>query len=304
MKRDGERAMDTTARTIAFFGAGKMGVPMIRRLAAAGHDVRVWNRTPERAKAIESDRITAFALAAEAAAPADIAISILTDGPAVLSLVAENGLPESMREGAIFVDMSSTKPEEARSLAAMLGEGGVAFCDAPVSGGTTGAEAGTLAIMAGCDAAAFEAVRPALAAMGRPTRVGPVGAGQLAKLANQLIVGAAIGAVAEAILLMRQGGGDLDAFREALKGGFADSTVLQLHGARMASADFAPRGRAALHLKDMRNILAEAGNLHLDLPMSRMLGERFARLCEELGGSGLDHSALFLELLDRNGLES
>ena len=296
--------MSESAKTIAFFGAGMMGVPMIRRLAAAGHTVRVWNRTPEKAKAIESERITAFASAAEAAAPADIAISILADGPVVLALVKENGLAAAMKEGAVFIDMSSTKPEEARELAALLAEGGVEFCDAPVSGGTTGAEAGTLAIMAGCEQAIFDRIRPVLSAMGRPTRVGPVGTGQLAKLANQLIVGAAIGAVAEAILLMRQGGGDLDAFRAALKGGFADSTVLQLHGARMAADDFAPRGRATLHLKDMRNILGEAEKLGLDLPMSRMLEERFARLCRDLGGAGLDHTALFLELLDHNGLKA
>ena len=147
---------------------------MIRRLAAAGDDVRVWNRTPDKARAIEGERIAAFASAADAAAPADIAISILTDGPAVLSLVAENGLPERMRRGAIFVDMSSTKPEEARELAAFLGEGASPSVMRRSPGGTTGAEAGTLAIMAGCDAAVFETLRPVLAAMGRPTRVGPV----------------------------------------------------------------------------------------------------------------------------------
>lgn len=286
----------------AFFGAGLMGAPMIRRLAATGHEVRVWNRTPDKAKALEDDRVTAFADAGRAAEGAEMAITMLTDGAAVRQLVVDNDLATVLPEGAVLVDMSSTRPDDARAVAALLAAGGVGFCDAPVSGGTTGAEAGTLAIMAGCDEEVFERIRPVLEAMGRPTRVGPVGAGQLAKLANQLIVGAAIGAVAEALLLMRQGGGDLDAFRAALKGGFADSTILQLHGARMASGDFVARGRAALHLKDMRNILDEAARLNLDLPMGEMLGERFARLCGELGGADLDHSALFVELLDRNGL--
>jgi len=293
--------MSETPRRIAFFGTGQMGAPMIARLAAAGHDVRAWNRTADKARAIEGPNVAAVSDPRDAAENADIAISMLTDGPAVMVLVEENGLAGALADGAVFVDMSSAKPEEARALAAMLGEGGVSFCDAPVSGGPSGAEEGTLAIMAGCDEAVFETVRPVLAAMGRPVRLGPVGAGQLAKLANQLIVGAAIGAVAEAMLLIETGGADAAAFRDALTGGFADSKVLQLHGARMAERDFAPRGRATLHLKDMNNILAEAEKLGLDLPMSREIGARFARLCNELGGGGLDHAALFLELLERNG---
>jgi len=296
--------MNDTARQIAFFGVGQMGAPMIARLAAAGHRVRAWNRTFEKAKALEGPNVVAVATPREAAEGADIAISILTDGPAVMALVADNGLAEALPDGAVFVDMSSARPEEARALAGMLAEGGVSFCDAPVSGGPSGAEEGTLAIMAGCEEAAFEKVRPVLAVMGRPARLGPVGTGQLAKLANQLIVGAAIGAVAEAILLVEEGGGDVDAFRDALTGGFADSKVLQLHGARMAARDFAPRGRATLHLKDMNNILGEAEKLGLQLPISRDLGARFARLCNELDGAGLDHSALFVELLDRNGRSS
>ena len=281
-----------TGKTIAFYGVGLMGVPMIARLAAAGHRVRAWNRTFEKAKAIEGGNVIAVEHARDAAEGADIAISILTDGPAVLALVEENNLAAALPEGAAFVDMSS----------AILAEGGVGFCDAPVSGGPPGAEAGTLAIMAGCEEAAFEQVAPVLSAMGRPVRLGPVGTGQLAKLANQLIVGAAIGAVAEAILLVKEGGGDTEAFRDALTGGYADSKVLQMHGARMAAGDFEPRGRAALHRKDLGNILAEADKLGLDLPMSKMLGERFTRLCTELGGADLDHCALYLELLDLNGV--
>lgn len=291
-----------TGRTIAFYGVGQMGVPMIARLAAAGHEVRAWNRTFAKARAVEGGKVVAVEDAREAARGADMAISILTDGPTVLRLVGENGLAEALPEGAAFVDMSSAKPEEAEQLAEILSGGGVGFCDAPVSGGPPGAEAGTLAIMAGCDEPVFEQVAPVLSAMGRPVRLGPVGTGQLAKLANQLIVGAAIGAVAEAILLVKKGGGDTDAFRDALTGGYADSKVLQMHGARMAAGDFEPRGRASLHRKDMGNILAEADKLGLDLPISKMLGERFTRLCTDLGGADLDHCALYLELLDLNGV--
>ena len=292
--------MVETGKTIAFFGVGQMGAPMIAQLAAAGHRVCAWNRTPDKARAVAGENVLAVEDPRAAVDGADIAISILSDGAAVLALVQDNDLAGEMREGAVFIDMSSTRPEEARKLAEVLAAGGVGFCDAPVSGGPPGAEAGTLAIMAGCDAALFERIAPVLSAMGRSTRLGPVGTGQLAKLANQLIVGAAIGAVAEAVLLVREGGGDVDAFRDALTGGYADSKVLQMHGGRMAAGDFAPRGRAALHRKDFRNILDEAEKLGLSLPMGDMLLARFTRLCDDLGGADLDHCALFLELLDTN----
>lgn len=293
-----------TLKPVAFLGAGQMGRGMIPRLAAAGYPVRVWNRTPESARALEGDGVVACATPAEAVEGAGFVVSMLTDGPTVIAVVEDNGLAEAMAPGSVFIDMSSTRPEDARRLASLLADGGISFCDAPVSGGSTGARDGTLAIMAGCDEEVFDAVRPVLAAMGRPTRVGPVASGQLAKLANQAIVGAAIGAVAEAMLLVREGGGDMDAFRDALTGGFADSKVLQQHGRRMAAGDYEPGGRSSLHLKDMRNIVAEAGELGLTLPMSEMVRDRFARLCGELDGAGLDHAALFVELAERNGRKS
>ncbi len=229
-------------------------------------------------------------------------VSILSDGPATAALQADPELRAALAEGAIWVEMASVKPEEARAQAADLGSLGVRHLDAPVSGGTKGAAAGSLAIMVGGAEDAFETARPVLEAMGRPVRVGPSGAGQLAKLANQMIVGITIGAVAEAMLLLREGGADPAAVRDALKGGFADSQVLQIHGARMTEGEFTPGGLSVLQLKDLDNALAEARASHLRLPMTEGVRDRFARLVQELDGAGQDHAALYRELLDRNGL--
>ncbi|MEN9894251.1 MAG: 2-hydroxy-3-oxopropionate reductase, partial [Pseudomonadota bacterium] len=162
------------------------------------------------------------------------------------------------------------------------------------------AEEGTLAIMVGGDAAVFEQARPVLNPMGRPVRVGPSGCGQLAKLANQGIVAVTIGAVAEAMLLMARGGADMAGLRDALRGGFADSTILQLHGKRMAEKNFVPGGRSVFQLKDLDNLKEEADRLGLTLPLSDVQRDRFHHLVHDMDGGDLDHSALFLELLERN----
>jgi 2-hydroxy-3-oxopropionate reductase len=206
-----------------------------------------------------------------------------------------------MAEGAIFIDMSSITPDEARDHAKRLEALGIVQIDAPVSGGTKGAEAATLAIMAGGPAEAFARAEPVLKALGRPVHVGPAGSGQLAKLANQAIVGITIGAVAEAILLVQSGGGDPAAFRDALKGGFADSTILQLHGRRMAENDYTPGAKSSVQLKDMNNIVAEAEGLGIGLPLAAAIRERYRRLVGEMDGADLDHAALFLELKEHGG---
>ena len=184
---------------------------------------------------------------------------------------------------------------------------GIAHLDAPVSGGTVGAENGTLAIMAGGRAEDFAAglparAQPVFAALGRATHVGPHGAGQLAKLANQMIVGITIGAVAEALLLAAKGGADMAKVREAIGGGFADSRILQLHGQRMVERDFAPRGRMAVQLKDMRNALATAGEIGFDAPITALFESLYAQGVEH-GLGELDHSGLFVELASRNALQ-
>jgi 2-hydroxy-3-oxopropionate reductase len=175
--------------------------------------------------------------------------------------------------------------------------------DAPVSGGTVGAEQGTLAIMAGGRPEIFEKVEPVLKAMGRPVHVGPHGSGQLAKLANQIIVGVTIGAVAEALLLAERGGADPAKVREALRGGFAESRVLDLHGERIVRRDFVTKGRSVTHLKDLDNALDAAGRLGLDaVPYTEVTADLFRGLIRHAGD--LDHSGLFVELERRNETEA
>lgn len=296
--REGKRHMTTS---IALLGTGLMGLPMARRLLAAGHRLTVWNRDPSKAAPLAGEGAHVAGSAADAVKGATHVITMLTDGAAVANVLFETGTAEAISAGATVIDMSSIQPSQARAHAERLSKLGVFHLDAPVSGGTGGAEAGTLAIMAGGDREVFDNASAVLSAMGRAVRVGPSGAGQLAKLANQAIVGIAIGAVAEATLLVSEGGGDLEAFRAALAGGFADSTILQVHGQRMQANDFAPRGRVSVQIKDLDNVLIEARALGIRLPLVEAVRDRFVRLMNKLDGGNLDHSALFVELLDLNG---
>ena len=240
--------------------------------------------------------------AADAAGQADTTISLLENGPAVAQVLFDAGVADALRAGSLFIDMASIQPAEARDHANRLGERGVAVLDAPVSGGTVGAEAGTLAIMAGGKPADFQRALAVFAALGRATHVGPHGAGQLAKLANQMIVGVTIGAVAEALLFAAKGGADMAKVREAISGGFADSRILQIHGQRMVERDFAPRGRMAVQLKDLRNALATAQDIGFDAPVSALLESLYAQSIEH-GLGALDQSGLFVELASRNAMQ-
>lgn len=286
---------------IAFLGTGLMGAPMARNIAKAGFPVTAWNRSAAKAAPLSAHGVTVAQSAAEAVTGADIIISILSDGAATAELQAGDALRAALSDGATWIEMASVKPEEARAQAEDLAKLGVQHLDAPVSGGTKGAEAASLAIMVGGAKSVFEAAKPVLEALGRPVRVGPTGAGELAKLANQLIVANTIAAVAEATLLLERGGADPSAVRAALKGGFADSTILQQHGARMSNRDFVPGGLSRLQLKDLDNALNEARAHGLTLPATQSTRDRFAHFCTALDGSEKDHSGLFLELLDRNG---
>ncbi len=288
--------------TIAFLGIGLMGLPMARNLLRAGHTVRAWNRSAIKAQELVGDGAVVCDSPAEAVSSASVVISMLSDGSVVAGLVAAPAVISALSPETLWVDMSSTKPDEARACAATLKARGVGFLDAPVSGGTKGAEGASLAIMVGGQADRFEAVRPILADLGRPVLVGPVGSGQLAKLANQAIVAVTIAAVAEATLLLEKGGADPAAVRDALVGGFADSTILQQHGDRMSRRDFEPGGLSRLQLKDLENVLSEAGEFGLDLPAVKNTRDRFATYVSEMNGAERDHSGLFEELLSRNGL--
>ncbi len=295
-------AARTASPRLALLGTGLMGQPIARRLLAAGYDLTVWNRTPAKAEALRAHGAKMADTAAAAAAEADVVFSLLENGPVVGQvLFGHQGAAETLRPGGLVIDMASIKPAEARDHAARLAARGIAHLDAPVSGGTLGAEQGTLAIMAGGTTEAVERARPLLAPLGRLTHVGPSGAGQLAKLANQMIVGITIGAVAEALLLAERGGADPAKVREAIAGGFADSRVLQVHGLRMVERDFAPRGRMTVQLKDLRNALDTAAELGFDAPVTRLFETLYASGVAH-GDADLDHAALFLEIERRNRL--
>jgi len=286
---------------IAFIGIGLMGLPMAKRLCEAGLQPQVWNRTRAKAEPLAALGAHVHDTLAAAVHQADVVVTMLEDGKVVESVLFADGLAQALQSGSLLIDMSSIQPAQARSHGQRLAALGVGYLDAPVSGGTLGAEAGNLAIMAGGSDPDFERGRPVLTHFGRPTLVGPTGSGQLAKLANQMIVGVTIGVVAEALLLCAKGGADMAKVKEAVTGGFADSRILQVHGQRMIERDFAPRGRISVQLKDMRNAMATAQELGFDAPITGLLEALYASASEN-GLSGMDQAAFFAELARRNGM--
>lgn len=288
---------------IAFLGIGFMGFPMARRLCEAGHTVHVWNRSRDKAERVAAFGATVHDTARSAVAGAELVVSMLENGAVVADVLfaPATGAAGAMQPGTLVIDMASIKPREARDHAARLVEHGIAHLDAPVSGGTGGAEQGTLVIMVGGKPADFERAQPVFKVFGRATHVGPHGAGQLTKLANQMIVGITIGAVAEALLLCEKGGADMAKVKDAITGGFADSRILQVHGQRMVERDFAPRARMSVQLKDMRNALATAEEIGFEAPITALFEKLYASGIEH-GLTDLDHSGLFVELASRNGM--
>jgi 2-hydroxy-3-oxopropionate reductase len=293
--------MTSGSGAVAFLGTGLMGARQAKRLLEAGYALVAWNRSREKAEALASFGAHVADAASDAVQNVDVVILMLENGVIVTDVLFSQGVVEALRPGSIVVDMSSIKPAEAQDHARRLAERGVYHIDAPVSGGTVGAEQGTLAIMAGGEAQAFSRVKAILEVMGRPVHVGPHGAGQLAKLANQIIVGVTIGAIAEALLLAQRGGADPAKVREALRGGFAESRILELHGQRMIERDFVTKGRSVTHLKDLDNALDAAEGLELNaVPYTALTADLFRGLLANAGD--LDHSGLLVELERRNGL--
>ncbi|BCJ91455.1 dehydrogenase [Terrihabitans soli] len=286
----------STSLKIALLGTGLMGAPMARRLLGAGFPLTVWNRSIEKAEALKADGAKVAVSAAEAVSEADFAITMLDNGAVVTEVLFGLGVAEALPKGSVLIDMSSIPPSVARDHAARLAKEGRFHLDAPVSGGTVGAAAGTLAIMAGGPEDVFKRAQPVFAPMGRAIRVGPSGAGQISKLANQTIVGITIGAVAEALLLAERGGADPKAVREAIRGGFAESRILEVHGKRMVDREFIPGARSTTQIKDLETILATAREIGFEMPLSKEVYARYLDLRDRLGGGDLDHAALFLQL--------
>jgi 2-hydroxy-3-oxopropionate reductase len=283
---------------VAFIGTGIMGLPMCRRLLAAGRSLRVWNRTRERAEPLAALGAKVCDSVGEAIGEADVVVCMLDNGPVIDAVLFSGESPpiDRLRRGATLVVMSSIPVDTTERQAATVSALGVDYVDAPVSGGERGATEGTLTIMAGGDAAVIDRLRPLLEALGRVTRIGPVGAGQVCKLANQTIVGITIAAVAEALQLAKAAGADPAAVREALMGGFADSTILKQHGLRMVTGNFMPGARAEIQLKDLRTARRLADAHGRTLPVLRLAEQQYERLIER-GLGARDHSALYL-LLD------
>lgn len=286
---------------IGFVGTGIMGVQMARRLAQAGHRVAAWNRSRDKAAPLAEYGAAIADSPAAAAKGADFLISMLSDGPTCDDVLIRQGAVAALPRGAIAIVMASIPVDTAQGEAAACAALGVGYVDAPVSGGEGGARDGTLAIMAGGEAADVERVRPVLEVLGRVTHVGPAGMGQLAKLCNQMIVANTIATIAEALLLAKRGGADPAAVRQAIAGGFADSTILRVHGERILKGNFVPGGPAKHQLKDCRTAIATAERLKLDLPVSDLVRRLFEDMVAH-GDGEIDHSGLYRELERRNGL--
>lgn len=277
---------------------------MARRLVQAGFDVAAWNRTPAKA-AVTGAPIASSP--AEAVTGADVVIVMLSTAAVIEEVLftAAPGHPavaEQMRPGAVLVVMSSIPVEACRSQRDRLEPAGIEYVDAPVSGGERGARDGTLAILGGGSAEVIARVAPVMKPLGRLTRIGPVGSGQLAKLANQIIVGGTMVAVAEALHFAEAGGADPAALQQALQGGFAESTILREHGLRMVQRDFKPGGPAMYQLKDLRTAAAQAEANGMRPTLLPLLIEMFTAL-NDTGEGGLDVSAIFREVVRRSAGE-
>ena len=271
---------------IAFLGTGIMGLPMARNLAEAGHDVTAWNRTAARAEPL-ADVATLAESAADAVEGAEAVFTMVENSGAVLDILLGEHGAAAANPDALYIDTSSIQPSVARDIAGQIRR----FLDSPVSGGESGAVEATLAIMTGGAEADFAEARPLLDALGTPTHVGPSGAGQVAKLANQQIVAITIGAVAEGLLLAQEGGCDPAAVRRALMGGFATSKILDLHGERMIGRNWKPGGPLRMQLKDLDNALEVAEEAGLELPLTKQSRAAYFDLARNMPLAENDHAA-------------
>jgi 2-hydroxy-3-oxopropionate reductase len=292
-------------RRIALLGAGIMGAHMARRLAQAGFAVTVWNRSPDKAAKLKEFGVAVAASPSAACAAADVTIVMLSNGPVVEEVMftadsTGKAPAEALAPGSTLIVMSSIPVETCQAQAPRLHARGVHYVDAPVSGGEPGARDGTLAIMAGGDARVVESLADVFAAMGRATHIGPVGTGQMTKLANQIIVGATMAAVAEALHFLKEGGANPAAARQALMGGFADSKILNIHGERMIERNFVPGGPLEYQLKDMRTAQALAAKSGLHFTLLDCLIGMFGDFVDRFG-TGNDVSAILKEVERRSG---
>jgi 2-hydroxy-3-oxopropionate reductase len=280
---------------IGFIGVGLMGFPMAKNLLKSGYKLKAYNRSQDKAERLKEFGAEISKSIKEAVTNSDIIITILTDDTAVEKVIGSDEFIENIKPNATVIDMSSINPVLSKKCANALKEKNINYLDAPVSGGTLGAEDASLAIMVGGDKKIFKENYDLLKILGNPTLVGPVSSGQISKLANQIIVGVTIGAVAEAITLCEESGTDPSKMIEALSGGWADSKILQTHGKRMIDKDFSPKGKTTTQLKDMTNIVNAGKAADLHLPISNLIKEMYKNLVED-GHGNTDHSSLYNEI--------
>ena len=269
-----------------------MGFPMAKNLLKSGYNLKAFNRTQNKSDKLKEFGAEISTSIKDAVTNSDVIITMLTDDAAVEKVMSSEEFISNIKEGATVIDMSSVNPVLTIKYSKKLKEKKINYLDAPVSGGTIGAEEATLAIMVGGDEETFNNCYELLKKMGNPTLVGPVSSGQISKLANQIIVGVTIGAVAEAITLCEKSGTNPNKMIEALSGGWADSKILQTHGKRMIDKDFTPKGKTTTQLKDMTNIVNAGKAVETHLPISSLIKEMYKDLVAD-GHGNTDHSSLY-----------
>ncbi|MDB9704659.1 NAD(P)-dependent oxidoreductase [bacterium] len=279
-------------KNIGFIGIGLMGLPMAKNLLKSGYNLKAFNRTQNKSDKLKEFGAEIYTSIKDAVTNSDVIITMLTDDAAVEKVMSSEEFISNIKEGATVIDMSSVNPVLTIKYSKKLKEKKINYLDAPVSGGTIGAEEATLAIMVGGDEETFNNCYELLKKMGNPTLVGPVSSGQISKLANQIIVGVTIGAVAEAITLCEKSGTNPNKMIEALSGGWADSKILQTHGKRMIDKDFTPKGKTTTQLKDMTNIVNAGKAVETHLPISSLIKEMYKDLVAD-GHGNTDHSSLY-----------
>jgi 2-hydroxy-3-oxopropionate reductase len=279
-------------KTVGFIGTGLMGLPMAKNILSKKFKLNVWNRTPGKTLELQKKGAKVFKDIKDLVQNSKVIVSMLTNDDVCKAILIKKIQPY-LQKGQIVIDMSSTTQNTALEIGKALKKKKAIFLDAPVSGGTVGAENGTLAIMVGGDKKIFNNVMPLFKSMGTAIYVGKTGCGQVAKLANQIIVGISIGAVSEALILAEAAGADPKAVREIMLRGFAGGPILKNHGLRILTKNFKPGGKASTQLKDMNNIIATAKKYKLNLPIAKKVQELYAKTVKS-GRANLDHSALYL----------
>lgn len=284
--------MTHSIKTVGFIGTGLMGLPMAKNILAKKFKLNVWNRTSGKTLELKKKGAKVFSDIKDLVQNSKVIVSMLANDDVCKAVLIKKTQPY-LKKGQIVIDMSSTTQTTALQIGSALKKKKVFFLDAPVSGGTIGAEKGTLAIMAGGDKKIFNIVMPLFKSMGTAIYVGKTGCGQVAKLANQTIVGISIGAVSEALILAEVAGADPKAVREIMLQGFAGGPILKNHGLRILTKNFKPGGKASTQLKDMNNIISTAKKYKLNLPIAKKVQELYAKTVKS-GRANLDHSALYL----------